>query len=86
MGWCRLLWGMLVIPNFIWRNPFEAFHQLHAAIVVTDCKSPFDLVSRLAVPPCEEYRTTLEVLLIEERCQELVISGGFLLLCNWRTL
>ena len=43
---------------------------MHAAIIVTDCKSLYDLVSRRAMPACEEYRTTLEVLLIKERCSE----------------
>ncbi|CAL1160551.1 unnamed protein product, partial [Cladocopium goreaui] len=43
----------------------EAFRQMHAAVVVTDCKSLYDLVSRRAMPSCEEYRTTLEVLLIK---------------------
>ena len=70
MGWCRLLWGTLVVPEFNWRCPQDAFRQLPAATVVTDCKSLFDLVSRRAMPTCEEYRTTLEVLLIKERCLE----------------
>ena len=70
MGWCRLLWGTLVVPGFQWRSPPDAFRQLHAAIIVTDCKSLYDLVSRRAMPSCEEYRTTLEVLLIKERCLE----------------
>ena len=70
MGWCRLLWGTLTIPEFQWRSPPEAFNQMHAAIIVTDCKSLYDLVSRRAMPACEEYRTTLEVLLIKERCSE----------------
>ena len=43
---------------------------MHAAVVVTDCKSLYDLVSRRAMPSCEEYRTTLEVLLIKDRCLE----------------
>ena len=70
MGWCRLLWGTLIIPEFQWRSPPDAFRQMHAAVVVTDCKSLYDLVSRRAMPSCEEYRTTLEVLLIKERCME----------------
>lgn len=70
LGWLRLLWGSLMIPNFEWRDPCKAGQQLHQAMVVTDCKSLFDLVSRRAMPSCEEYRTTLEVLLIKERCQE----------------
>ena len=70
MSWCRLLWGTLVVPEFHWRNPPEAFRHMHAAVVVTDCKSLCDLVSRRAMPSCAEYRTTLEVLLIKERCLE----------------
>ena len=70
MGWCRLLWGTFAIEGFNWREPAKAFAQMHAAVIVTDCKSLFDLVSRRAMPTCEEYRTTLEVLLIKERCQE----------------
>ena len=38
--------------------------------MVTDCKSLFDLVTRTAIPACQEYRTTLEVLLIRQRCAE----------------
>ena len=70
MSWCRLLWGTLVVPEFHWRNPPEAFRHMHAAVVVTDCKSLCDLVSRRAMPSCAEYRATLEVLLIKERCLE----------------
>ena len=70
MGWCRLLWGTIHVANFNWREPGQAFAQLHPAVIVTDCKSLYDLVSRCAMPSCEEYRTTLEVLLIKERCQE----------------
>ena len=70
MSWCRLLWGILVVPEFQWRNLPEAFRLMHAAVVVIDCKSLYALVSRRAMPSCEEYRTTLEVLLIKERCLE----------------
>ena len=70
LGWMRLLWGTINIANFDWRNPSKGFHQLPVATIVTDCKSLYDLVSRTAMPSCEEFRTTLEVLLIRERCQE----------------
>ena len=66
----RLLWGTLAIDDFNWRQPSEAFPKLPHAAIVTDCKSLYDLVSRTAMPSCEEYRTTLEVLLIRERCLE----------------
>jgi hypothetical protein len=70
LGWMRLLWGTINIANFDWRNPPKGFQQLPVATIVTDCKSLYDLVSRTAMPSCEEFRTTLEVLLIRERCQE----------------
>ena len=65
-------WPDELVPTleFHWRNPPEAFRHMHAAVVVTDCKSLCDLVSRRAMPSCAEYRTTLEVLLIKERCLE----------------
>jgi len=70
LGWMRLLSGTLAIDHFDWRQPSEAFSRLPPAAIVTDCKSLYDLVSRNAMPSCEEYRTTLEVLLIRERCLE----------------
>ena len=70
LSWMRLLWGCLLVPEFNWRCPPEGFKQLNRAIITTDCKSLFDLVTRTAIPTCEEYRTTLEVLLIRERCAE----------------
>jgi hypothetical protein len=70
LGWMRLLWGTINIDNFAWREPKQGFQQLPMATIVTDCKSLYDLVSRTAIPSCEEFRTTLEVLLIRERCLE----------------
>ena len=70
LGWVRMLWGVIHIPDFKWRQPEQGFKQLRTAVIVTDCKSLYDLVTRLAMPACEEYRTTLEVLLIKQRCLE----------------
>ncbi|CAE7257045.1 RE1 [Symbiodinium sp. CCMP2592] len=67
LGWMRALWGVVHEPKFDWRSPEQGFQSLNPAIIVTDCKSLFDLVTRLAMPSCEEYRTTLEVLLIKQR-------------------
>ena len=70
LGWIRALWGVIHIPHFKWQDPAAGFKQLRTATVVTDCKSLYDLVTRLAMPSCEEFRTTLEVLLIKQRCSE----------------
>ncbi|CAE7339420.1 GIP [Symbiodinium natans] len=70
LGWLRAMWGVIHVPDFSWQKPTEGFKKLPTAVVVTDCKSLYDLVTRLAMPSCEEYRTTLEVLLIKQRCEE----------------
>lgn len=67
------LWGVLHIADFHWRDPQKPFLQLPCATVVTDFKSLFDLVTRTAMPSCEEFRTTLEVLLIRERSTDYTI-------------
>ena len=86
IGWCRLLWGTLIIPEFQWRSPPVAIRQMHAAVIVTNCKSLFDLASRRAMLSCEEYRTTLEVLLMKKVALNIVSSGGFQLHCDWLIL
>ena len=63
LGWVRALWGAIHVSTFRWQEPEVSFKQLRTATIVTDCKSLYDLVTRLAMPSCEEFRTTLEVLL-----------------------
>ncbi|CAE7252108.1 GIP [Symbiodinium sp. CCMP2592] len=70
LGWVRSLWGCIHVPAYPWESPEVGFKMLHPATIVTDCKSLYDLVTRTALPSCEEHRTTLEVLLIRQRCQE----------------
>ena len=36
LGWMRLLWGVIVIPNFDWRKPVVGWKQLPVSIIVTD--------------------------------------------------
>ena len=70
LGWVRALWGCIHIDKFPWEDPPKAYQTLNPALIITDCKSLYDLVTRAALPSCEEHRTTLEVLLIRQRCQE----------------
>ena len=70
LGWLRALWGVVHVASFDWRRPEASYKLMNTALVVTDCKSLYDLVTRLAMPACEEHRTTLEVLLIKQRCSE----------------
>ena len=70
LGWMRALWGTVHVANFRWQQAEKGYQLLNRAAIITDCKSLFDLVTRLAMPSCEEFRTTLEVLLIKQRCEE----------------
>ena len=67
--WIRLLWEWLNNPAVNWRSPEEALGRARKAALVTDCKSAYDLLTRTAIPQCEEHRTTIECLLIRERLQ-----------------
>ena len=60
------------------KNTPQIIHQLaqklpkhHQAIITTDCKSLYDLISRTAPPACGEFRTQLQTKLIKEH-----ISNG----------
>ena len=43
------------------------YQQANKATAITDCKSMFDVATKNTIPACEEYRTTLECLIIRER-------------------
>ena len=72
LSWMRSLWGTIHVPNFPCFQPEQSYALLNRAIIVTDCRSLYDLVTRLATPSTEEFRTTLEVLLIKQHCAENV--------------
>ena len=76
LGWMRSMWGCVHIPEFPWGEPLKAYKMMARAVLITDCKSLFDLVNRLAMPSCEEFRTVLEILLIKQRIQENTV-------CKW---
>jgi hypothetical protein len=65
--WIRLLWEWLQNPEINWGSPEEVLAKARQAALVTDCKSAYDLLTRTAIPQCEEHRTTIECLLIRER-------------------
>ena len=65
--WLRILWAWLQSFEVKWQQPEEALQEARKAALVTDCRSAFDLLTRSALPQCEEHRTTIECLLIRER-------------------
>ena len=69
LTWIRCMWGYILDPKFHWQKPEVALQTVHKALLITDCKSLFDLVTKLATPNCQEWRTTIEVMLIKEQSQ-----------------
>ena len=69
LSWLRLYWAWILDTTTKWKEPKSTLNNLpqtittathrNSDITVTDCKSLFDLVSRTAVPNCQEFRTQL---------------------------
>lgn len=70
MSWLRILWAWLCNPGIDWTSPTEILQKAPLATIATDCKSVYDLSTKTSTPSCEEFRTTLECLLIRERLAE----------------
>ena len=70
LSWIRIFWEWMKNPDVRWQEPQQVLKAAHRASAVTDCKSVYDICTKTAVPTCEEYRTTLECLLIRERLSE----------------
>ena len=70
VSWLRVMWAWMLNPSIDWTNPSEILQGSPLATIATDCKSVFDLSTKTSTPSCEEFRTTLECLLIRERLAE----------------
>ena len=68
--WIRLLWAWLSNPECAWHQPMKALAQETQEVLVTDCKSAYDLLTRTAIPQCNEHRTTIDCLVVRERLKE----------------
>lgn len=69
--WIRVLWAWIRNPTCALHSPETLLKLERPSVLVTDCESAHDLLSRTAIPKCEEHRTTtLECLLIKERLLE----------------
>ena len=67
LTWIRCLWGFIKSPSFKWHRPEESLVHEHKGLMITDCKSLYDLITKNAVPNCQEWRTTIEVMLLKEQ-------------------
>ena len=76
LTWLRCLRHYILSPTFKWQYPEKSLQSCLKALLITDCKSLYDLVTKLAVPNCEESRTTVEVMLIKQQSEGHAV-------CRW---
>ena len=76
LTWIRCMWGIVIDPTFQWQKPEKVLQSLPKALLVTGCKSLYDLMTKLAVPNCQEWHTTIEVMMLREQSGEHSI-------CRW---
>ena len=76
LTWIRTMWGYIKDPKFLWYKPEVSLKDEPRGLMVTDCKSLFDLVTKNAVPNCQEWRTTIEVMLLKEQSKDHTV-------CRW---
>ena len=76
LTWIRCMWGFIKNPSFKWHAPETALLREHPGLMITDCKSLYDLVTKNATPNCQEWRTTIEVMLLKQQSQDDTV-------CRW---
>ena len=76
LTWIRCMWGFIKNPSFKWHAPETALLREHPGLMITDCKSLYDLATKNATPNCQEWRTTIEVMLLKQQSQDHTV-------CRW---
>lgn len=67
LTWIRCMWAIIKDGRFKWQTPELSLKAEPKALLITDCKSLYDLVNKMATPNCQEWRTTIEVMLIKQQ-------------------
>ena len=70
LTWLRCMWAYIKDGRFQWQKPEVSLRGEPKALLITDCKSLYDLVNKMATPNCQEWRTTIEVMLIKQQSSE----------------
>ena len=70
LSWLRIHWSWICRPSEEWKDPEACLKSCPVSYAVVDCKSLFDLIQKTTVPQAQEYRTTLEALIIKDRLKE----------------
>ena len=76
LTWIRCMWDYIKSPDFAWQKPETALKAEHPGLMITDCKSLYDLKTKNVTPNCQEWRTTIEVMLLKEQSKDDTV-------CRW---
>ena len=55
LTWIRCMWGYIKDPKFAWHQPEKALQNEQKGLMITDCKSLYDLITKNAIPNCQEW-------------------------------
>ena len=73
LSWLRVQWSWLCQPSDLWKDPDKCLSMCPESYAIVDCKSLYDLIQKTTVPQCQEYRTTLEALIIKDRLRNGIV-------------
>jgi len=79
------MWGYIKDPSFAWHKPGKSLCAEPPGLMITDGKFLKDLVIKTAVPNCQEWRATIEVMLLKDR-QIIPNAAGSALLPCWQAV
>ena len=85
LTWIRCMWGYIKDPSFAWHKPEKSLCAEPPGLMITDGKFLKDLVIKTAVPNCQEWRATIEVMLLKYR-QIIPNAAGSALLPCWQAV
>ena len=75
VGLDNMYLGFTKDTSFKWHAPDTALLREHPGLMITDCKTLCDLKTKNATPNCQEWRTTIEVMLLKQSQDHTV--------CRW---
>ena len=70
LTWIKCMWAIIKDGRFKRQKTEVSLQAEPKGLLITDCKSLYDLVNKMATPNCQEWRTTIEVMLIKQQSSE----------------
>ena len=85
LTWIRCMRGYIKRPDSAWHKPEAALQEEHPGLMITDCKSLYDLITKNATPNCQEWRATIEFMLFKKQSKGHTCADGSQQPSCWQT-